>query len=110
MGWEKRRRGNTYYTRSRRVGGRVVREYIGGGFLGEAAARQDAEERAATDRRAQEWAARRAELEAGDGRGNQFLAALETYLRATLFLAGFRQHHRGEWRRPRRDGATRGRK
>ena len=46
MGWEKRRRGGLYYTRSKKVRGRVVREYVGGGLLGQLAALSDAERRA----------------------------------------------------------------
>src|SRR5829696_2006524 len=42
--WEKRERGDLYYTRSCKVSGRVVREYVGGGALGELAALMDAQE------------------------------------------------------------------
>ena len=39
--WERRERGGLYYTRSRKEAGRMVREYIGGGVLGEVAALHD---------------------------------------------------------------------
>ena len=59
MGWEERNRGGRYYTRSRRVEGRVIREYIGGGLAGEIAAEADRIER---ERREAEELRRRREL------------------------------------------------
>ena len=42
--WEKRERGGLYYTRSRKVNGRVVREYVGSGASGELVTLMDAQE------------------------------------------------------------------
>ncbi len=102
MAWEKRQRGGLYYTRSRRVGGRVVREYLGMGALAEALAQQDAEararrrERAAAERRAREADA------ALEGLVDELCANLDTLTHATLMLAGYHRHHRGDWRRRRK--------
>jgi hypothetical protein len=101
MGWESRGGRGCYYTRSRKVDGRVVREYVGTGLLGELAARQDAEARAErlTERerlQAEEtqWAAVAAPLDAL----SQLLDGLAA---ATLIAAGYHQHHRGAWRKRR---------
>ncbi len=101
MAWEKRERGGLYYTRSRKEGGRVVREYVGGGVLGELAARMDAEDR---QRREEETAARREErerLDSLDGLTEELHEAAEVLTKAVLLAAGYHQHKRGEWRKRR---------
>jgi hypothetical protein len=106
MAWEKRERGGTYYTRSRKVNGRVIREYVGGGPLGELAALMDAEERL---RREEEAAARiekRERLEELAGLVDELCEAVETVVQATLLATGFRQHKRGELRRSRDRGTS----
>jgi hypothetical protein len=101
MGWEKRERGGLYYTRSRKVGGRVVREYVGGGILGHIAALQDAQERRLREEEATLWKEECERLEALVAPVEQLCEATEILYRATLVAAGFRRHQRGEWRRKR---------
>lgn len=99
--WERRERGGLYYTRSRKEGGRVVREYVGGGILGELAARVDAEER---QRREEEAAYRREERERLDALSvpvEELCDAAEVIARAALLASGYHQHNRGEWRKRR---------
>ncbi len=101
MGWERRKRGGLYYTRSRKVRGRVVREYVGGGLLGQFAAASDAERRAEVKARAEAWHAERAHLESADISMDMFFEASEAAARGSLLLAGYHRHHRGEWRKHR---------
>ena len=101
MGWEKRDRGGLYYTRTRKVGGRVVREYLGGGILGHTAALQDAQERKRREEEAALWKDERDRLEALVVSVEDLCEAAEILYRAALLAAGFRRHQRGEWRRKR---------
>lgn len=98
MGWDKSGR---YYTRSKRVNGRVVREYIGGGRVGELASQMDAierDKREAERRRAQLEREEIAELDAPLDELNELADLLA---RAALLAAGYAQHNRGEWRKKR---------
>jgi hypothetical protein len=101
MGWEKRDRGGLYYTRSKKVGGRVVREYVGGGIRGHIAALQDAQERRLREEEAALWNEERERLEGLVASVEQLCEATEILYRAALLSAGFRRHQRGEWRRKR---------
>src|SRR5262249_33033157 len=102
MGWEYRGANGPYYTRSKRVNGRVTREYVGGGIVALAASLFDEEDR---DARAADRAerARHAELD----RSLTALSRLaDTLTAATLEQAGYFRHHRGQWRRRRDQGAS----
>jgi hypothetical protein len=97
VGWDKGR----YYTRSKKVNGRVVREYYGAGPAAERVARRDAIER---ERRAAARAdeqGKRAELDALDAPLAELDEMAELLAHAALVAAGFRQHKRGEWRKRR---------
>jgi len=101
MAWEKGR----YYTRSRKVNDRVVREYLGTGEAAEQAARLDASAR-------QQREARRAalaELTALDAPLDDLAERTELLARAALAAAGYRQHRRGEWRKRREHSENPGR-
>lgn len=99
--WESRERGGLYYTRSRKDGGRVIREYVGGGILGELAARMDAEERQRREEEEAIWKEERDSLEELSVLVEEICEGAETMARAVLVAAGFRRHNRGEWRRKR---------
>jgi hypothetical protein len=107
--WERRERGGLYYTRSRKVNGRLIREYVGGGVLGELAARMDAEDRQRREEEAAAWREERERLEELAGLVDEFYKDVEAVTRAALLAAGLRRHNRGEWRKPRdRETGTEG--
>jgi hypothetical protein len=101
MGWEKRERGGLYYTRTKKVDGRVIREYVGGGTLGHLTALQDAQEHRRREQEAALWNEERERLEALVAPVEDLCKAAEILYRAALLSAGFRRHQRGEWRRKR---------
>jgi hypothetical protein len=104
MGLEKRG-GRSYYYTAERVGGRVVKHYIGSGRVAAIAAQLTATWRAerTAERDAERAADRRARKELADL--DAALAPLDELAdllaRAALLAAGFHRHHRGEWRRRR---------
>lgn len=101
MTWESRKGRGAYYTRSRREGGRVVREYVGTGETARLIAEFDRMER---DEREAEAAIQReqrkqdAEL---DGLVSDFCGLVDGLARGLLLTEGYHQHHYGEWRRRR---------
>jgi hypothetical protein len=101
MGWESRRGRGRYYTRSRKVDGQVVREYVGTGLLGELAARQDAEARAERLAERERLQAEETRLAAVAAPLHELSQLLDGLTAATLIAAGYHQHHRGAWRKRR---------
>ena len=106
MAWERRERGTKYYTRSRRVGGRVVREYVGCGPVAQLAADLDAAAR--VRRKAHAEVVR--EACAKDRALTETMAALdrvcELAIEATLLAAGYHRPNYLRWRRRRVPATT----
>ena len=98
MAWETRSGLELYYTRSRRVSGRIVREYIGQGPIAELAHQTDIEKRL-------EREAERKVFEAVQRRDAELDRTLDSFVELSnavtiglLILAGYHQHKRGNWR------------
>ena len=102
MAWEARG-SRRYYTRSKRVNGRVVREYVGaaGAPVAELAAAADALRRA--DRRAASEARRaeQASWQAALAPLMELSRVADLMARAALLAAGYHRHSRSSWRKKR---------
>ena len=98
MAWERRRRGSFYY-RSKRVGGRVVKDYFGKGTIGQLAA--DLAEEARARRAEDAWAlgTEQARLEALDRPPAALDQACTLLAAAELTAGGYRRHNHGRWTR-----------
>ena len=100
MAWEERKGGGRYYTRSRREGGRVVREYVGTGPLAELAAEADHERRELEEARRGRERAELERLKALAAPVMEVSEAAEILAHAHLVAAGYRRR-KGEYRRAR---------
>ena len=101
MPWETRGGSGQYYTRSKRVGGKIVREYLGSGpgaqaiaSLDQAAQEVNAVGRSLARRNEQEW-------NAAHGAVRAFCKDVESAAREALEEAGYHRHDRGQWRKKR---------
>ncbi len=99
MAWERRTGGGLYYTRSRRVGGRVTREYVGTGLGGKLAEIEDKEARARRDDARHILRTEQERWDTVDAALSKTFHETEALTRCALVLAGYHQHHRGEWRK-----------
>ncbi len=99
MSWETRANGKRYYTRSYRERGRIRREYVGGGALGELVARLDEIDRESRKQEAESIRAARRQAEQFDETLADFEELAEIIGRGLLIVAGYHQHNRSEWRK-----------
>jgi len=99
MAWETRRGRGRYYTRSRRVGGRVVREYVPKA-LAELFAEGDQEARLDRESERDDRRKERARLAALDAKLDDLDQLCRSLARGALLVSGYHPH-KGEWRRRR---------
>jgi hypothetical protein len=92
---------NGYYYCNRRIGGKVVSEYVGGGFLGEFVAQADEEQRQEAAEKRQAWQAIVDSEEQLDAQLDEVTKAVNAYTGAVLLVNGYRQHKRSKWRKKR---------
>jgi hypothetical protein len=95
-----------YYYRSRKVAGRVEREYVGGGLIGRLAAAHDERDRERRRAEAAECKRVAAELRARDAEARAMYDAADLVARAVLVAAGYHRAKRGPWRKRRGKKAT----
>ena len=98
MAWEERK-GNRYYYRKRREGGRVVSEYIGGDLAGLFALLDEEDQ----EHRQWERDAQREEREAQqaiDKQIDEVIGLARTLADAAMIEAGYHRH-KGQWRKRR---------
>jgi predicted component of type VI protein secretion system len=97
MPWDKR----GYYYRKKRIGARVVSEYVGRGFPGQLAAGED---EMARNERAQAQASTQAAQQKAEALDQNIAAAdelISAAMNEALEAAGYHRHARGQWRKRR---------
>jgi hypothetical protein len=101
MSWDR-----GYYYQARKIGGRVVKKYVGRGKMAELIALGEAIERQEREQERDEFRAWKESLAEFDEHIDELNVLADSLARAALFAAGFHQHRRGEWRRKRDSGET----
>lgn len=93
-----RRNGRRYYYRNLKIDGKVRSTYVGGGAVGEEAARQQAERDAERLKQRDELRQLRETAAATTRTLDQFANEVELLLRAAFISSGWNFHAFGEWR------------
>jgi hypothetical protein len=95
LSWEQRGTSGRYYTRSRREGGHIIREYVGSGPIAELMALADKTDRQRRAEEARAWRQEREGLEYQDGEARKICELAELLNRTALVAVGYRQHNCG---------------
>jgi hypothetical protein len=102
MGIEQRRNGNLYYYKKKRVGNRVISEYVGGGLVVDLAQSRAEIECQRKQSEHEQQSIERMSMAEIDKQIDDFSRMVDTLMEAELISKGFHQHKR-QWRR-RRNG------
>lgn len=102
MGIETRHDGKLYYYKKRRVGDRVISEYVGGGLVVDLQQKRAEIDKEIRQARVAQLRATRMSLAELDKALDEFCDTVDTLTTAVLISMGFHQH-KGQWRR-RRNG------
>jgi hypothetical protein len=105
MAWETRKGKGRYYTRSRRIDGRIVREYLGKDEMAHISALIDEEARLERQEERQCLRIEREATDAVDDLLRQMFNEVDLTVRLSLEATGYHRHKRSEWRK-RRDSKT----
>jgi hypothetical protein len=97
MAWEKRRK-STYYYRSRRIGNKVCRDYMGCGQEAQRSAELDVQRRVQRQAERTGWADFVSRMEEADAALENLSRYCRLLTAAVLLTQGFHSHN-GEWRR-----------
>jgi|SRR6185312_2614916 len=100
MSWEERGSGRYYYS-AERVGGRVVKMYVGAGRIAKLAAELDRQKRQERETEEGEQRAIRNSLSELDSLMAPLNELADMVAAAAMLNAGYHRHHRGQWRKRR---------
>ena len=101
MGLETRNGRGAYYTRTTRVGGKVVREYVASGETALLIAKSEAEQREARSLLRQAEQDELAQARSVDDTLDALCQIGDTVAQVVLLSAGYYRHHAGPWRKRR---------
>lgn len=99
MGWEERK-GNWYYYQKRRIGERVVSEYIGRGELANLVARLDGIDRMRSEDKRRKMQSEQEELDTQKAQVYDVFTLIRSLTHAALLASNYHMH-KGQWRKRR---------
>ena len=100
MSWQQRGQ-KRYYYRNVWQNGRSVRTYLGTGAIAEMVATAEALQHVQREKEARQWRQEQERRKAAEALLAKLCEQSDLLVRATLVVAGYTQHDRGEWRRKR---------